>query len=111
LFLKVDLSQLDNALLNLCINSRDAMPAGGRITISVSQYIKGEFPTSKLLNTGDEKLVKISVKDTGEGIKADDLERVFEPFLPPRKWARAAASGLVWCMGLSSNPMGVFRRE
>ena len=106
LFLKVDPSQLDNALLNLCINSRDAMPAGGRITISVSQYIKGEFPTSKLLNIGDEKLVKISVKDTGEGIKADDLERVFEPFFTTKEVGKGSGLGLSMVYGFVKQSNG-----
>ena len=76
----VDTSQLENAILNLAVNARDAMENGGELTIAVSHCTLAEGEVSELA-AGD--YVRISVSDTGEGMSAEVMERVFEPFFPP----------------------------
>jgi CheY-like chemotaxis protein len=72
----IDPSQLEAALLNLCLNGRDAMPEGGQLTIATSHVLLSE--TRDGLSPGS--YVQISVKDTGTGMSAAVLERAREPF-------------------------------
>jgi PAS domain S-box-containing protein len=75
----VDQNQLENALLNLCINARDAMPDGGQITIESTNHV---FDELEILNGGmpSGQFVSISVRDTGVGMPPAVIERIFEPF-------------------------------
>ena len=75
----VDPPQLENAILNLCINSRDAMPNGGRISIETANLTVGrEVGKAEDLAEGEYLTVKLT--DNGSGMSADILSRVFEPF-------------------------------
>lgn len=76
--------QLENALLNLVLNARDAMPAGGVLTI--------EAMTS--MTTGPSPFVTISVIDTGEGMTASTLARAFEAFFSTKSGGRGSGLGL-----------------
>ncbi|MGC4092870.1 MAG: ATP-binding protein [Polyangiaceae bacterium] len=73
-----DPPQLEQVLLNLCLNARDAMPEGGRLTVKV-EVVEASPP-----------LARVSVTDTGAGIREDDLKQVFEPFFT----TKGAGSGL-----------------
>ena len=85
--INIDQSQLENALLNLAINARDAMQNGGRITIKTRRYHHVIEDNSGLtLPEGD--YILISVSDTGSGIGSEVLQHVFEPFLQPRMWIK-----------------------
>lgn len=77
---KIDPSQLENALLNLCINGRDAMaPAGGRLTIETANKTFDERDArARELTPGP--YVALCVTDTGAGMTPDVIERAFEPF-------------------------------
>ncbi|MBB3910585.1 hybrid sensor histidine kinase/response regulator [Sphingomonas desiccabilis] len=80
---EIDPTGLETALLNAVLNARDAMPNGGRITISTRNW-----PTSN----GD--MVRLSISDTGEGIPPDRLERVFEPFFTTKPTGKGTGLGL-----------------
>jgi signal transduction histidine kinase len=69
---RVDPEQVKEALVNLLTNAREAMPAGGRITL--------------MTRKGDSGLVEIEVKDTGQGIPAKHLPRIFEPFFTTKEY-------------------------
>jgi PAS domain S-box-containing protein len=79
LFTHVDPTQLETALLNLAVNARDAMPEGGRLTITTRP--DGEF-------------VAIEVADTGLGMSAEVRERVFEPFFTTKEVGKGSGLGL-----------------
>jgi signal transduction histidine kinase len=75
----VDASQLENALLNLCINARDAMPDGGRITIeTANRTLDGE--TARTLDMPEGEYLCLCVTDTGTGMTADVIAKAFDPF-------------------------------
>lgn len=95
---KVDVSQLENSLLNLAINARDAMPEGGRLSISTSNVSihKGEDSNAQTL-LGD--FVKVVVSDTGQGIDAANISEIFEPFYTTKKDELGTGLGLSMVYG------------
>jgi PAS domain S-box-containing protein len=94
---RTDANQLETALLNLAINSRDAMPDGGTITISVAEYsIAGPHPTS--LPPGSYAC--LSVADTGHGMDEATLARATEPFFTTKGIGKGTGLGLSMVDGL-----------
>lgn len=89
-----DPSQLENAILNLAVNARDAMPMGGRLTIVARNAAFSERLAAGRgeLQPGD--YVVISVRDTGTGIPADVLDRVLEPFFTTKDVGKGTGLGL-----------------
>ncbi|WP_181704712.1 response regulator [Chthonobacter rhizosphaerae] len=86
---RVDPDQLELAVLNLCINARDAMAAGGVVTVSTGNR---SVPDGGALPPGD--YVTVSVSDTGEGMPPDVLARVFEPFFTTKEVGKGTGLGL-----------------
>jgi CheY-like chemotaxis protein len=101
-----DQAQLELALVNLIINARDAMPAGGTVTVSVeNRQLKSQNWTG--LPKGDYVLV--SVADNGIGIAADDLEKVMEPFFTTKGMGKGSGLGLSMVYGFAKQSNGAFR--
>ncbi|MBN9063311.1 MAG: PAS domain S-box protein [Rhizobiales bacterium] len=95
----VDASQLQNAILNLALNARDAMPRGGALTVEVSRaQLDADYalmyPEAR---TGDYVLIAIS--DTGEGMSADVKQRAFEPFFTTKAVGVGSGLGLSMVYG------------
>lgn len=90
--IKIDPSQLDQVVLNLCVNARDAMLAGGKLTIETKNTELDEAYCQTYPDATSGKYVMISVSDTGIGISPDTLQRMFEPFFTTK--ARDKGSGL-----------------
>lgn len=90
--LHIDPHQLETAMLNLALNAREAMPEGGTVSISAANIgcAPGDLPDPDL--SGD--FVRITVQDTGVGIAADQLERVFEPFFSTKDSGEHTGLGL-----------------
>ncbi len=103
-----DQAQLELALINLIINARDAMPAGGTVTIFAEnrKVAPGELP---VIATGD--YVLLSVTDTGMGINADDLEKVMEPFFTTKDVGKGSGLGLSMVYGFAKQSNGAFHIE
>ena len=76
----VDASQLENAIVNLVVNARDAMPEGGRITIETANASLDEAYCRQFGDVTPGQYVLLSVTDTGTGISPENLSKVFEPF-------------------------------
>ena len=81
LAIQADAGQLEQVIMNLCVNARDAMPGGGSIVISTAN-VDGKFEAIPLCNgqRGNGTFVRISVSDTGNGIPSAIADRIFEPF-------------------------------
>lgn len=102
----VDPQQLENALLNLSVNARDAMPAGGRITIEAHNVSLDEdyIATIDGLDMGD--YVHISVTDTGTGIPLNIQEKVFDPFFTTKEVGMGTGLGLSMVYGFAKQSGG-----
>ncbi len=86
--IEVDVAELELAVLNLAINSRDAMPAGGRLHITAANASAADRPGL------EGSFVVISVSDSGQGIAPEHLERVFEPFFTTKELGHGTGLGL-----------------
>jgi PAS domain S-box-containing protein len=101
----VDQSQLENALLNLCINARDAMPAGGRITIATgNQALDARMARDIGLTEGD--YMRMCVTDTGVGMAPDVIAKVFEPFFTTKPLGQGTGLGLSMIYGFAKQSGG-----
>ena len=104
----VDPSQLENSLLNLCINARDAMPEGGRITIeTANRWMDREAARAQDLPEG--QYLSLSVTDTGVGIPPEVAARVFEPFFTTKPIGQGTGLGLSMIYGFARQSGGQVR--
>ena len=100
---RVDTNQLENAVLNLAVNARDAMDGEGELTIAVDNESVGEGRVASL-PAGD--YVRISVSDTGAGIAPENVERVFEPFFTTKPVGKGTGLGLSQIFGFAQESGG-----
>ena len=104
----VDANQLENAVLNLCINARDAMPAGGKITIETgNKWLDERAARDRGLEAG--QYVTVCVSDTGSGIDKEILERVFDPFFTTKPLGEGTGLGLSMVYGFARQSHGHVR--
>ena len=99
----VDPNQLELAILNLCVNARDAMPDGGRLTISLKRE-QGPVGTAPALAPGD--YVRLSVRDDGCGMSSETLSHAIEPFYSTKEIGRGTGLGLSMGHGLAAQRGG-----
>ncbi|MCC6421128.1 MAG: PAS domain-containing protein [Gemmataceae bacterium] len=93
---RADASQLTRALLNLCLNARDAMPHGGVLAVETGNVTLTEQAAGEHLDGQPGDFAVVRVTDTGEGIAADLLPRLFEPFFTTRDFGRGVGLALVF---------------
>ncbi|WP_133862063.1 MULTISPECIES: ATP-binding protein [Pseudomonas] len=106
--LLVDQSQLENALLNLCINARDAMPKGGRILIAASHRTLGEGD-SRDFELAPGRYLHLSVTDTGSGMPPEVAAKAFEPFFTTKPMGQGTGLGLSMIYGFARQSGGQLR--
>lgn len=95
-----DATQLKQVLMNLCINARDAMTSGGRITIAVDGAEIDEAQAHLLPESQPGSYIVMSVADTGSGIPPGILERIFDPFFTTKETGRGTGLGLSTVRGI-----------
>ncbi|MEE4384350.1 MAG: PAS domain S-box protein [Pseudomonadales bacterium] len=101
----IDVSQFQNAIVNLVLNARDAMEEGGRITIRVGfTYLDDEEAEDRDVRSGE--YVTLSVSDTGTGIDPINLARIFEPFFTTKDIGRGTGLGLPMVFGFMKQSGG-----
>ena len=105
-----DPSELESALLNLCINARDAMPEGGRLLIGTEKVhlTEADIPDGE---AAPGRYLAISVADTGAGMPPGVLERVFEPFFTTKPVGQGTGLGLSQVYGFVRQSGGLVRIE
>jgi signal transduction histidine kinase len=100
-----DPNQLELAILNLCVNARDAMPDGGLLTIAVETALLGPGAEPKL---PPGLYIRLSIVDTGTGMDAETLARAVEPFFSTKETGRGTGLGLSMVHGLTAQLGGAF---
>ena len=110
-FAFADSSQLSAAVINLAVNARDAMPAGGTVTLETANVAVDEAEASACSAVNPGVFVMISVSDTGEGIPADIRDRVFDPFFTTKAIGRGTGLGLSMVAGFAKRSGGMIKIE
>lgn len=105
-FCIADPGKVENALLNLCINARDAMPNGGTLSISVQNVELDEDYAVSQSDVKPGKYVVLSVSDTGCGIAKSELEHVIEPFYTTKEIGKGTGLGLSMVYGFARQSRG-----
>ena len=105
---EIDAGQLENAILNLCINGRDSMPTGGKLTIeTANKWIDDRTGRERDMPPG--QYIAICVTDTGTGMSPETLRRAFEPFYTTKPIGQGTGLGLSMIYGFAQQSGGQVR--
>ncbi len=104
----VDPNQLENALLNLCINARDAMPTGGRLTVETSNILLDDH-AARERDLAPGQYVSLLVSDTGTGMTPEVVARAFDPFFTTKPIGMGTGLGLSMIYGFAKQSGGQVR--
>ncbi len=89
-----DSTKLYQAVLNLCVNARDAMPNGGKLTLEVKNVVLSAKQAALYVDAKEGEYVQLTVTDTGTGISPDVLDKIFEPFFTTKEVGKGTGLGL-----------------
>jgi two-component system, cell cycle sensor histidine kinase and response regulator CckA len=95
-----DNTQLHQVLINLCLNARDAMPDGGKLTLSAENILIDESFKSMHIDAKVGQYVLLTLTDTGIGIARKNLDRIFEPFFTTKEFGHGTGLGLSTVMAI-----------
>ncbi|MGS4946824.1 ATP-binding protein [Meridianimarinicoccus sp. RP-17] len=109
-YVSADRGGLENALLNLILNARDAMPHGGKLTVETANVDLGDdYIARRGEDIAPGRYVMLSVSDTGIGIDPMDIDRIFEPFFTTKGKGKGTGLGLSMVQGFSKQSGGTLR--
>jgi PAS domain S-box-containing protein len=103
LVVMADSTHLHQLVMNLCINARDAMPDGGRLTLSAERIGIDQATAGRYLDARQGDYVRISVVDTGMGIEPELRDRIFDPFFTTKTTGKGTGLGLAMVRGIVKN--------
>jgi two-component system cell cycle sensor histidine kinase/response regulator CckA len=104
--IEADAGQIQQVIMNLCVNARDAMPGGGKLTLTTSVV---SWPTAALLSQPDARHTRhvcVTVRDTGSGIDQSILGKIFDPFFTTKEKGKGTGLGLATVYGIVKNHSG-----
>ncbi|CAN5918471.1 hypothetical protein BH11PSE3_BH11PSE3_24140 [soil metagenome] len=103
---EIDRAQLETALVNLCLNARDAMPVGGHLLIETKNVTLGASDVLQTVDALPGDYVMLTVSDTGRGILPKDVAKVFEPFFTTKEDGKGSGLGLSMVYGFVKQSNG-----
>ena len=106
LLASVDSSQLQQAIMNICINARDAMEGKGKLTVSTSRFKADASFAAKLVEAYEGEFVRLDIEDTGPGIPDDIINKIFEPFFTTKEKGKGTGLGLSTTYRIVKNHSG-----
>jgi two-component system cell cycle sensor histidine kinase/response regulator CckA len=107
-YVLADAGQVEQVLLNLVINARDAMPQGGRLSLRTEVVVLGEEKSRQRPDVEPGQFVVLSVADTGHGMDSETRTRVFEPFFTTKPMDKGTGLGLATAYGIVRDHGGFF---
>ncbi|MBG1262821.1 PAS domain S-box protein [Nostoc commune] len=105
-YVRGDITQIHQVLINLVVNARDAMPDGGRLRIAAENLVIGEHSAQININAKVGSYVAIVVTDTGMGMSSSVQQRIFEPFFTTKDVGQGTGLGLSTALGIIKNHGG-----
>ncbi|TCS36284.1 PAS domain S-box-containing protein [Paucimonas lemoignei] len=106
---QIDPHQLENVILNLAINARDAMPGGGKLTIELGNSVLDDAYVTSTLDVPAGQYVMLAITDTGTGMTKDVLKKAIEPFFTTKPEGQGTGLGLSMAFGFVKQSGGHFR--
>lgn len=104
--IEADASQIQQVLMNLCVNARDAMPLGGQLRITTRRIPLRDAFLSSQQDLRNTEYISVAVSDTGTGIEPATLEKIFDPFFTTKEKGKGTGLGLATVYGIVKNHGG-----